>query len=361
MIFSPSAASATRSACTCSVLISKASTSPTATPSTKDGLPESCEISPEKLPGPCSTTGKSSPCESRPVMRMWPESTRYMPALLFPACMMRVPPGKWRGVPKRAMRAISSGVSTGNICARRASRVGETGWLILQAKFAGSSSARAPLPVRQCAAPSARHPRHPSSRRPDRLARAGCRAQLRCGRRSRGGAGSARTRGQGNFCDRQERRFEFSAPDLGVQRLLSERHENRRSRDRRRPGAELSRARRGALGRGAGKGGRNGQWVGEKHPRSLGAVASRRTGTTSVVLVCGRLEGTRTTLAIEPLNRKESNIINSVAEGVRFARQVNRPEIRVLADFYHIDEEREPLDTLKTNGEWLARNPDDFP
>ena len=131
MIFSPRTASATSKACTCSVLISNASTSPTATPSTKDGLPESCEISPEKLPGPCSTTGKSSPRASRPVMRMRPESTRYMPMLLLPACTMHVPFAKRRGVPKRAMRAISCGVRTGNICAWRASRVGEAGWLIL--------------------------------------------------------------------------------------------------------------------------------------------------------------------------------------------------------------------------------------
>jgi sugar phosphate isomerase/epimerase len=66
------------------------------------------------------------------------------------------------------------------------------------------------------------------------------------------------------------------------------------------------------------------------------------------------LRGTGTTLVIEPLNRKESNLVNSVADGVRFARQVNRPEIRVLADLYHMDEEREPLATLKEHAAWLA-------
>lgn len=66
------------------------------------------------------------------------------------------------------------------------------------------------------------------------------------------------------------------------------------------------------------------------------------------------LKGTGVTLAIEPLNRKESNIINSVDEAVQFARQINRPEIRVLADFYHMDEEQEPLETLRTNAKWLA-------
>jgi sugar phosphate isomerase/epimerase len=66
------------------------------------------------------------------------------------------------------------------------------------------------------------------------------------------------------------------------------------------------------------------------------------------------LQGTGVTLAIEPLYRKESNFINSVAEGANFARQVNRPEIRVLADFFHMDEENEPFDTLIEHREWLA-------
>ncbi len=66
------------------------------------------------------------------------------------------------------------------------------------------------------------------------------------------------------------------------------------------------------------------------------------------------LVGTDSVLVIEPLNRKESNIVNSVADGVRFAKAVNRPEIRVLADFYHMDEEREPLSELATHAVWLS-------
>jgi sugar phosphate isomerase/epimerase len=66
------------------------------------------------------------------------------------------------------------------------------------------------------------------------------------------------------------------------------------------------------------------------------------------------LQGSETTLVIEPLNRKESNIVNSVGEGARFAKAVNRPEIRVLADFYHMDEEDEPLSEIATHIEWLS-------
>lgn len=69
--------------------------------------------------------------------------------------------------------------------------------------------------------------------------------------------------------------------------------------------------------------------------------------------IADHLEGTGVTCVIEPLYRKESNIINSVAEGVAFARLVDRPEIRVLADFFHMDEEGEPLETLREHRDWI--------
>lgn len=70
--------------------------------------------------------------------------------------------------------------------------------------------------------------------------------------------------------------------------------------------------------------------------------------------IADHLKGTGVTCAIEPMYRKESNIINSVAEGVEFARRVNRPEIRVLADFFHMDEESEPLETLRDHRDWIV-------
>lgn len=73
----------------------------------------------------------------------------------------------------------------------------------------------------------------------------------------------------------------------------------------------------------------------------------------SLDLAADALVGSGTTLVIEPLNRRESNIANSVAEATGFARTVKRPEIMVLADFYHMDEEQEPLETLAANAMWL--------
>jgi sugar phosphate isomerase/epimerase len=55
-------------------------------------------------------------------------------------------------------------------------------------------------------------------------------------------------------------------------------------------------------------------------------------------------------IAIEPLNRSESNILNSVAEAVALAERVNRPEIGVLADFYHLEVEKEPFEHITQAG-----------
>lgn len=49
----------------------------------------------------------------------------------------------------------------------------------------------------------------------------------------------------------------------------------------------------------------------------------------------------RLTVAIEHLNRGESNIINTVADGWRMAREVDHPHVRLLVDAYHVRQENE--------------------
>lgn len=63
-------------------------------------------------------------------------------------------------------------------------------------------------------------------------------------------------------------------------------------------------------------------------------------------LVADEAEQHEITVVIEPLNRRESNVINSVPEGAALADAVNRPSIKALADFYHMDEENEPLSNI---------------
>ena len=42
------------------------------------------------------------------------------------------------------------------------------------------------------------------------------------------------------------------------------------------------------------------------------------------------------TIAIEPLNRRESNIVNLASEGLRLVRAVNHPQVQILVDYYHL-------------------------
>ncbi len=51
-------------------------------------------------------------------------------------------------------------------------------------------------------------------------------------------------------------------------------------------------------------------------------------------------------IAIEPLNRKETNMINSVAEGADLAAAVNHPAVRLLADYYHMAVEGEKVSEI---------------
>lgn len=60
------------------------------------------------------------------------------------------------------------------------------------------------------------------------------------------------------------------------------------------------------------------------------------------------------TIAIEPLRREETNLVNGVAEGVAVAERVAMPSVRVLSDLYHVMEEGEPLADTAGAGALLA-------
>ncbi len=64
--------------------------------------------------------------------------------------------------------------------------------------------------------------------------------------------------------------------------------------------------------------------------------------------------GKALTIAIEPLNCRETNIINTYLEGVALAKDVARDEVRVLADIYHFMMDAEPLDDIAEEPTWLA-------
>lgn len=59
-------------------------------------------------------------------------------------------------------------------------------------------------------------------------------------------------------------------------------------------------------------------------------------------------------VTIEPLNRGESNVINTVADGARLARQVGRPGVQNLADTFHMEKDGEPLEAIVESADVLA-------
>ncbi len=56
------------------------------------------------------------------------------------------------------------------------------------------------------------------------------------------------------------------------------------------------------------------------------------------------------TVAIEPINHLESNIVNLAAEGLRLARQVQHPNVQLLIDYYHLSIEQESPDIIREAG-----------
>jgi len=59
------------------------------------------------------------------------------------------------------------------------------------------------------------------------------------------------------------------------------------------------------------------------------------------------------TIVIEPLNKMESNIINTAAEGLRLVKAVDRENIKLLVDYYHLVMEKEDPEIISDAGSYI--------
>lgn len=59
------------------------------------------------------------------------------------------------------------------------------------------------------------------------------------------------------------------------------------------------------------------------------------------------------TIVIEPLRSQETNLIHTVREGAAYVRRLSLPNLRLLADSYHMYCEQEPLTSLVENADIL--------
>ncbi len=58
-------------------------------------------------------------------------------------------------------------------------------------------------------------------------------------------------------------------------------------------------------------------------------------------------------IVIEPLRRGETNIVNTVADGLEMCMMADHPNVYVLADFYHVAMNGETLDAIRHCGDKL--------
>lgn len=59
-------------------------------------------------------------------------------------------------------------------------------------------------------------------------------------------------------------------------------------------------------------------------------------------------------LALENLNRKETNFINTLEEALAVAQEVNEPAFRICADLYHMQMEQEPAEVIVRAARWIV-------
>jgi len=58
-----------------------------------------------------------------------------------------------------------------------------------------------------------------------------------------------------------------------------------------------------------------------------------------------------TVIVIEPLNSNETNVITTVAEGAKLCRKLNHPNVKLLADIFHMSVEDESFDSIIKNAD----------
>ncbi len=61
-----------------------------------------------------------------------------------------------------------------------------------------------------------------------------------------------------------------------------------------------------------------------------------------------------TLLLLEPLNRYETHLLNRLEQGVEIAERIGNPNVKIMADFFHMNIEEEQIpDSIKAAGSWI--------
>lgn len=63
-----------------------------------------------------------------------------------------------------------------------------------------------------------------------------------------------------------------------------------------------------------------------------------------------RIKDLKVTIVLEPLNKGETNLLNSVLEGIEYVDAIKRSRIQLLADVYHMMKENEGPESIRKAG-----------
>jgi sugar phosphate isomerase/epimerase len=86
-----------------------------------------------------------------------------------------------------------------------------------------------------------------------------------------------------------------------------------------------------------------------------GLVDERRVLLDALVEVAEHAEREGVVLGLEPLNRYEHHLINTLGETVSLCKEIGLPSVRVAADTYHMNiEEADPAGALLAASQWLG-------
>ena len=84
--------------------------------------------------------------------------------------------------------------------------------------------------------------------------------------------------------------------------------------------------------------------------------ASQRAGAVAAIRDCARLAaGLGVTLLLEPINRYETNFVNTAEEGLTLLNEIGAPSMKLLLDTFHMNiEERNLGDAVRSAGDRLG-------
>lgn len=97
---------------------------------------------------------------------------------------------------------------------------------------------------------------------------------------------------------------------------------------------------------------------GSPRSRRIPENFSRAAAEKQLIDLCRRLapiaKANKLILALEPLNHTETNFINRVSEGALIVRKVNHPNIRLVADLFHMRMEDEGPESILQNASLIS-------